>query len=74
MKVDMSSFDVMAMASELQGDMRIKKVFQPTQTMLRMSVRFKDGETKNLLVEVGKRMYLSDYGMPSPKSIFQTLW
>jgi predicted ribosome quality control (RQC) complex YloA/Tae2 family protein len=35
--------------------------------MLRMSVRFKDGETKNLLVEVGKRMYLSDYGMPSPK-------
>jgi predicted ribosome quality control (RQC) complex YloA/Tae2 family protein len=35
--------------------------------MLRMSVRFKDGETKNLLVEVGKRMYLSDYGMPSPR-------
>jgi predicted ribosome quality control (RQC) complex YloA/Tae2 family protein len=67
MKTDMSSFDIMAMVSELQRDMRLKKVFQPSPAELRVQVRFIEGGTKNILVEVGKKMYLSDYSPPSPK-------
>jgi predicted ribosome quality control (RQC) complex YloA/Tae2 family protein len=67
MKTEMASFDIMAMVGELQSEMRIKKVFQPSPTELRIQLRFRDAETKNLLVEVGKKMYLSDYVIPSPK-------
>lgn len=67
MKTEMSSFDIMAMTRELQLDMRVKKIFQPSPTHLRVQLRFKEGGTGNLSVEVGKRMYLSEFAMPSPK-------
>ncbi len=67
MKTDMSSFDIMAVVSELKGDMRIKKIYQPTPAQLRVLLRYRDGEVKNLIVEVGKKIYLSDYAMPSPR-------
>jgi predicted ribosome quality control (RQC) complex YloA/Tae2 family protein len=67
MKTEMSSFDIMAMVSELQMDMRVKKIYQPTPSQLRILVRFREGGTKNLMVELGKRMYLSEFAIPSPK-------
>jgi predicted ribosome quality control (RQC) complex YloA/Tae2 family protein len=47
--------------------MRVKKIYQPSPSQLRILVRFREGRTQNLMVEVGKRMYLSDYAVPSPK-------
>jgi predicted ribosome quality control (RQC) complex YloA/Tae2 family protein len=67
MKTEMSSFDVMAMVGELQCEMRIKKIYQPSPTELRIQIRPREGGSKNLLVEVGKKMYLSRFTLPSPK-------
>ena len=57
----------MAIVAELQGDMRIKKVYQPTPGELRVLLRYRDGGAKNLIIEVGRKIYLSDYAMPSPR-------
>jgi predicted ribosome quality control (RQC) complex YloA/Tae2 family protein len=57
----------MAVVSELQGDMRIKKVYQPSPAQLRVLLRYRDGSSKNLIVEVGRKIYLSDYALPSPR-------
>jgi predicted ribosome quality control (RQC) complex YloA/Tae2 family protein len=67
MKTDMSSFDIMAMVTELQREMRIKKIFQPSPTQLRLQVRFPEGQKGNISVEVGRGMYLSDFEIPAPK-------
>lgn len=67
MKTAMSSFDIMAMVDELPRELRIKKVYQPSPTELRIQVRVRGGGNMNLLMEVGKKMYLSDYALPSPR-------
>ncbi|MFV2040817.1 MAG: NFACT family protein, partial [Candidatus Hydrothermarchaeales archaeon] len=67
MKTDMSSFDILAVVTELKGDVRIKKVYQPSPGQLRVLLRYRDGSAKNLIVEVGKNIYLSDYAVPSPR-------
>ncbi len=67
MKTDLSSFDIMAVVAELQQDMRIKKVYQPSPAQLRVFLRLREGGSRNLIVDVGKRMYLSSYAAPSPR-------
>ncbi|RMF89859.1 MAG: fibronectin-binding domain-containing protein [Methanobacteriota archaeon] len=68
MKSEMSSFDLMAVVGELKTmDLRIKKIFQPSPTELRIQVRLREGGTKNLLAEIGRALYLSDHALPSPR-------
>jgi len=67
MKTEMSSFDIMAMVAEIDGDIWIKKIYQPSPERLRIQLRFSGGVTKNLIVEPGRKIYLSKYQAQTPK-------
>jgi predicted ribosome quality control (RQC) complex YloA/Tae2 family protein len=69
MKTAMSSFDVLAIAGELQSlkDARINKVFQVTPSELKIAVTSKELGKVALTIEAGRRVHLTDYPKPSPK-------
>ena len=69
MKTSMSSFDVRAIAGELQSlkDARINKVFQVTRSELKIAIASKELGKVVLSVEAGRRVHLTDYPKPSPK-------
>jgi predicted ribosome quality control (RQC) complex YloA/Tae2 family protein len=69
MKTSMSSFDVLAIAQELQSlkDARINKVFQVTRNELKITLTPKGREKMVLTVEAGRRAHLTKYPKPSPK-------
>ncbi len=66
----MSSFDVLALADELQSlkDARINKVFQVTPTELKIAVTSKEFGKGVLVIEAGSRLHLTDYPKQSPKT------
>ncbi len=55
------------MVAEIKGDIWIKKIYQPSPERLRIQLRFQGGSTKNLVVEPGKKIYLSKYQVQTPK-------
>ena len=65
----MSSFDVLAVARELQSlkDARINKVFQVTRGELKITLTPKGLGKAVLLIEAGRRVHLTEYPKPSPK-------
>ncbi|MBU2560036.1 NFACT family protein, partial [archaeon] len=69
MKTSMSSFDVLAIAQELQflKDARINKVFQVTRDELKIILTPIGHEKVVLTVEAGRRAHLTKYPKPSPK-------
>ena len=69
MKTAMSSFDVLAIAGELQSlkDARINKVFQVTPDELKVTITSKELGKAALVIEAGKRVHLTDYPKQSPK-------
>jgi len=67
MKEEMSSFDIMAAVAELPAEMRVKKVFQPTPSQLRIQLRTREGSTRNLIIEAGRRLYLSEHLLQAPR-------
>ena len=65
----MSSFDVLAVARELQSlkDARINKVFQVTSSELKITLAPKGLGKVVLLIEAGRRAHLTEYPKQSPK-------
>jgi predicted ribosome quality control (RQC) complex YloA/Tae2 family protein len=70
MKTAMSSFDVLAIARELQSlkDARINKVFQVTRNELKVAITSKELGKLVLAIEAGARAHLTDYPKPSPRT------
>ncbi|MEE9474222.1 MAG: ribosome rescue protein RqcH [Candidatus Hydrothermarchaeaceae archaeon] len=68
-KTAMSSFDVLALTSELQclKDTRINKVFQVTPNELKVTITSGELGKVALVIEAGKRVHLTDYPKQSPK-------
>jgi len=69
MKSEMSSFDIYAAIQELatlKGS-RINKIYQVTPSELKILLHIKGFGRADLIVEVGKRIHLSEYPRPSPK-------
>ncbi|RLG56292.1 MAG: fibronectin-binding domain-containing protein [Candidatus Hydrothermarchaeota archaeon] len=69
MKVGMSSFDVFAIARELQKliNARINKVYQISPQELKVVLNIKGFGNAILVIEAGKRIHLTEYPKPSPK-------
>ncbi|MBP2030873.1 putative ribosome quality control (RQC) complex YloA/Tae2 family protein [Methanohalophilus levihalophilus] len=72
MKEEMTSADVAALISEFNNpsntlvDAKIGKIYQPAEGELRIALNmFKRGR-QNLVIELGKRLHLSQYVRPSP--------
>lgn len=65
----MSSFDIYAEVKELQSilNARVNKIFQVTESELKFVLHTKDGK-KHLVIEAGKRIHLTQYPKPSPKT------
>ncbi len=70
MKMAMSGFDVLALASELQSlkGARINKVFQVTPDELKVMVTPRELGKTALVIERGKRVHLTNYPKQSPKT------
>ncbi len=68
MKTSMSSFDIFAIVKELQilKGARINKIYQITPSELRIQLRIKDVGRGDLVMEVGKRVHLTQYPKPGP--------
>lgn len=69
MKLEMSSFDIMAIINELQviTESRINKVFQTTTSELKINLKLRDSGRKDLLIVAGKRIHTTEYPKPSPQ-------
>ena len=65
----MSSFDVFAIAQELQKliNARINKVYQISPQELKVVLNIKGFGNAILVIEAGKRIHLTEYPKPSPK-------
>lgn len=70
MKIAMSGFDVLALASELQSlkGARINKVFQVTPDELKVMVTPRELGKTALVIERGKRVHFTNYPKQSPKT------
>ncbi len=68
MKTSMSSFDIFAIVKELQilKGARINKIYQITPAELRIQLRIRDAGRGDLVIEVGKRIHLTQYPKPGP--------
>ncbi len=69
MKSEMSSFDIYAAMQELttlKGS-RINKIYQVTPSELKIQLHIKSFGRADLIVEVGRRIHLTEYSRPSPK-------
>jgi predicted ribosome quality control (RQC) complex YloA/Tae2 family protein len=69
MKDGMSTLDLFAVIKELQilKDSRINKIFQTSPARLKIQVWKKEIGKKDLIVEAGKRIHLTEFYEPSPK-------
>lgn len=73
MKEEMTSADVAALISEFNNpsntlvDAKIGKIYQPAEEELRISLNLFTRGRENLIIELGKRLHLSQYIRPSPK-------
>ncbi|MCX8170727.1 MAG: ribosome rescue protein RqcH [Candidatus Bathyarchaeota archaeon] len=70
MKEQMSSFDIAAVAAELNEAIRgsrITKIYQINTKILLLNLRNPKGENLQLLIEVGKRTHLTSYNFEKPK-------
>lgn len=69
----MTSADVAALISEFNNpsntlvDAKIGKIYQPAEEELRISLNLFTRGRENLIIELGKRLHLSQYIRPSPK-------
>ncbi len=65
----MSSFDVLASVGELKElkGARINKVFQISATELRIPLNLPGVGRKDLVIEAGRRIHLTEYPKPGPK-------
>lgn len=70
MKTAMSSFDISAISGELQSlkGARINKVFQIATGELKVVITSKELGKLALVMERGKRIHLTNYPKPSPKT------
>ena len=69
MKSEMSSFDIYAAVQELAvlKGARINKIYQVTPSELKLQLHIKGFGRTDLIIEVGKRIHLSEFTRPSPK-------
>lgn len=69
MKTEMSSFDILAIAGELQKleNARINKVYQVSPQELKIQLNVKELGKQELVIEAGKRIHLTEYPKPSPE-------
>ncbi|RLF57565.1 MAG: fibronectin-binding domain-containing protein, partial [Thermoplasmata archaeon] len=68
MKVEMSSFDVLAIVKELQSVVgaRVGKIYQVSPHELKIQLNIKNFGNAFLVVEAGRRIHLTEYPKPSP--------
>lgn len=68
MKSSMTSFDVLAVVGELKDlkGARLNKVYQVTQQELKAVMNIKGFGKRELVVEAGKRLHLTEYPKPNP--------
>ncbi len=67
MKREMSSFDVLAITSELKSiEARINKVYQ-LDNEIKLALNVKDYGRQDLIIKVGKAIYLTKYPKENPK-------
>lgn len=68
MKQSISSFDIYAEVYELQNliNVRVNKVFQVTKDEMKLVLNVRDGGKKDLVIEAGKRIHLTEYPKPAP--------
>ncbi|MEM3478752.1 MAG: ribosome rescue protein RqcH [Candidatus Bathyarchaeia archaeon] len=70
MKEQMNSFDIAAVAAELNKIIkgsRIAKIYQINNKILLLNLRNPKGELLQLLVEAGRRIHLTSYDLEKPK-------
>ena len=69
MKIEMSSFDVLAVANELKNlrGARLNKVYQVSPQELKIQLNVKELGKQELVIEAGKRIHLTEYPKPSPE-------
>ncbi|MFQ5975453.1 MAG: ribosome rescue protein RqcH [Candidatus Hydrothermarchaeales archaeon] len=69
MKSEMSSFDIYAALQELTAlkGARINKIYQVTPSELKIQLHIKGFGRADLLIEIGRRIHLTEYPRPSPK-------
>ncbi len=68
MKQSISSFDIYAEVYELKNliNVRVNKVFQVTKDELKLVLNVRDGGKRDLVIEAGKRIHLTEYPKPAP--------
>ncbi|MFH1774365.1 MAG: ribosome rescue protein RqcH [Methanobacteriota archaeon] len=69
MKIEMSSFDVLAVANELKNlrGARLNKVYQVSPQELKIQLNVRELGKQELVIEAGKRIHLTEYPKPSPE-------
>ncbi len=67
MKKEMSSFDVLAITKELKGiNARVNKIYQ-LDNEIKIALNIKDYGRQDLIIKVGKAIYLTKYPKENPK-------